>query len=247
MGARVYSPMLGRFLQVDPVIGGSANDYDYVGGDPINRSDRAGTDSLALAKLDVIMPMIWAAMRCRCGWDTVRYAGRVAEWEIRKNYRLGWRTLQSLARERAIRQAREWEGVTAAVNRLQWAAVAAAVVQHEWQGVRAAVARAQREEAAVAATAAAVATFVGHNRPDDLVEAYIGFPSHAHDVIGRDAFDVVGDALGGCGNFVSQSFTTTHLTEENFGFAAALGGGPETAGGYLVIGCVGRGTVRALG
>ncbi|HVC78162.1 MAG TPA: RHS repeat-associated core domain-containing protein [Candidatus Micrarchaeaceae archaeon] len=43
MGARLYSPTLGRFLQVDPVAGGSANDYDYCFGDPINRSDLAGT------------------------------------------------------------------------------------------------------------------------------------------------------------------------------------------------------------
>lgn len=42
MGARTYLPILGRFLQVDPVAGGSANDYDYVGGDPINKLDTSG-------------------------------------------------------------------------------------------------------------------------------------------------------------------------------------------------------------
>ncbi|RDI68442.1 RHS repeat-associated protein [Nocardia pseudobrasiliensis] len=45
MGARTYLPVLGRFLQVDPVAGGSANDYDYVNGDPINSFDLAGTIS----------------------------------------------------------------------------------------------------------------------------------------------------------------------------------------------------------
>ncbi|GAA0592893.1 hypothetical protein GCM10010394_22720 [Streptomyces crystallinus] len=45
MGARVYLPVLGRFLQVDPVPGGSANDYDYVDADPINGLDLAGTFS----------------------------------------------------------------------------------------------------------------------------------------------------------------------------------------------------------
>ena len=43
MGARPYSPLLGRFLSVDPVEGGSANDYDYVFSNPINSTDTAGT------------------------------------------------------------------------------------------------------------------------------------------------------------------------------------------------------------
>ena len=43
MGVRVYVPALGRFLQVDPVPGGSASAYEYCGGDPINCFDLAGT------------------------------------------------------------------------------------------------------------------------------------------------------------------------------------------------------------
>ncbi|XVV02662.1 PA14 domain-containing protein [Actinosynnema sp. CA-248983] len=42
MGARPYSPLLSRFLSVDPVEGGSANDYDYVNGDPVNTTDLDG-------------------------------------------------------------------------------------------------------------------------------------------------------------------------------------------------------------
>ncbi|MFK0243398.1 PA14 domain-containing protein [Amycolatopsis azurea] len=42
MGARPYSPLLGRFLSADPEEGGSANDYDYVAGDPINSLDLDG-------------------------------------------------------------------------------------------------------------------------------------------------------------------------------------------------------------
>ena len=42
MGARPYSPLLARFLSVDPVEGGSANDYDYVNGDPVNDNDLDG-------------------------------------------------------------------------------------------------------------------------------------------------------------------------------------------------------------
>jgi RHS repeat-associated protein len=42
MGARQYVPGLGRFLEVDPVEGGSANDYDYCGADAINCVDLDG-------------------------------------------------------------------------------------------------------------------------------------------------------------------------------------------------------------
>jgi RHS repeat-associated protein len=43
MGQRAYVPQIGRFLQVDPVPGGSANDYDYANQDPLNQLDLAGT------------------------------------------------------------------------------------------------------------------------------------------------------------------------------------------------------------
>lgn len=45
MGARPYIPTLGRFLSVDPVEGGCANNYVYVHGDPVNTSDRKGRAS----------------------------------------------------------------------------------------------------------------------------------------------------------------------------------------------------------
>lgn len=43
MGVRLYDPALGRFLETDPVPGGSANDYDYCSSDPINCFDPLGT------------------------------------------------------------------------------------------------------------------------------------------------------------------------------------------------------------
>jgi hypothetical protein len=42
MGSTSTNPLLGRFLQTDPVAGGSANAYDYVGQDPINGYDLDG-------------------------------------------------------------------------------------------------------------------------------------------------------------------------------------------------------------
>ncbi len=42
MGARAYNPNTGRFSQVDPVPGGSANAYDYAAQDPVNNTDVNG-------------------------------------------------------------------------------------------------------------------------------------------------------------------------------------------------------------
>ncbi|GAA2625384.1 hypothetical protein GCM10010399_66040 [Dactylosporangium fulvum] len=42
MGVRLYSPALGRFLQRDPVAGGSCSAYDYACGDPVNHHDLDG-------------------------------------------------------------------------------------------------------------------------------------------------------------------------------------------------------------
>ncbi len=45
MGVRVYVPTIGRFMQSDPVAGGSANAYDYSYQDPLNMGDPSGSTS----------------------------------------------------------------------------------------------------------------------------------------------------------------------------------------------------------
>ena len=42
MGERLDDPTLGRFLQTDPVPGGSANAYDYANQDPTDQFDLTG-------------------------------------------------------------------------------------------------------------------------------------------------------------------------------------------------------------
>jgi RHS repeat-associated protein len=55
MGVRLYDPALGRFLQVDPVEGGSANDYEYCFGDPVNCFDLDGAWGFKMPKLRSVL------------------------------------------------------------------------------------------------------------------------------------------------------------------------------------------------
>jgi RHS repeat-associated protein len=59
MGARQYLAGIGRFLQVDPVEGGSANDYDYCDADPVNCNDLDGRFSCKPGK--------WGMPKCTYG------------------------------------------------------------------------------------------------------------------------------------------------------------------------------------
>jgi RHS repeat-associated protein len=52
MGARSYVPQLGRFLQPDPIPGGSANAYTYTFGDPVNTSDPSGESAESVLAMD---------------------------------------------------------------------------------------------------------------------------------------------------------------------------------------------------
>jgi hypothetical protein len=48
MGARVYDPYTGTFLQTDPIPGADANAYGYTDGDPVNETDPTGQDAAAV-------------------------------------------------------------------------------------------------------------------------------------------------------------------------------------------------------
>ena len=83
MGARQYVPSVGRFLEVDPVEGGSANDYDYVEGDPVNKFDLNGTD-VCSGKSRRHTPYNFRSkhhgqVHLRCGWYD-RRTGRGEGW-----------------------------------------------------------------------------------------------------------------------------------------------------------------------
>ena len=54
MGVRLYDPSLGRFTAVDPVEGGSANDYDYCAADPVNCLDLDGRAFIVIGIVVVV-------------------------------------------------------------------------------------------------------------------------------------------------------------------------------------------------
>jgi RHS repeat-associated protein len=83
-GARSYVPQLGRFLQPDPIPGGSASAYTYTFGDPVNSSDPSGELTYGVS-----------------GWlkaQDNQEAKEVAEREVAR---------ETLEREEAERRARE--------------------------------------------------------------------------------------------------------------------------------------------
>jgi RHS repeat-associated protein len=77
MGVRVYVPQLGRFLQPDPVRGGSANAYDYANQDPVNQDDLngmcAGWDCLAAPIGEAILEAQTALVAKQSGFGAILY------------------------------------------------------------------------------------------------------------------------------------------------------------------------------
>jgi RHS repeat-associated protein len=150
MGARVYSPLLGRFLQVDPVAGGSANDYDYGNGDPINSTDRSGTDPIAVFSSYAafhadravgFLVMIWRG-HCRSMRQCLRGYAYSASYHDR------WRGKTKAAQQ-------------AYAAHLSWAKAAAYAKETTWRAVRYAAAAAQQRIARSARAAATAGGTVG--------------------------------------------------------------------------------------
>jgi RHS repeat-associated protein len=73
MGVRLYDPSIGRFTSTDPIEGGSANDYDYVSGDPVNNYDLAGTVCWSCARKFVKRNFLTAK-------GLANFAGQASVW-----------------------------------------------------------------------------------------------------------------------------------------------------------------------
>ena len=100
MGQRTYLPALGRFLQTDPVEGGSANDYDYANADAVNQFDLAGTcafDKDVLGKVLISGPYTYYE-KCRKGHRTGYRRVRTGYPENAKHHTF-WRVVGHIAGE----------------------------------------------------------------------------------------------------------------------------------------------------
>lgn len=75
MGVRTYSPHIGRFLQGDPVDGGSANAYDYANQDPVNNAD---VDGDAWGILIRLAPPVFRGLKTAFGAGVAKVATKAA-------------------------------------------------------------------------------------------------------------------------------------------------------------------------
>jgi RHS repeat-associated protein len=112
MGQRTYDPVLGRFLSVDPVEGGSANSYDYGAADPVGNVDTTGrsyytlyyagrqylfgpSPSGVVIGLSTLKCLFWGLTRCFEGWSTQAYIYYSFERNSTGRYRIRLKTVVS--------------------------------------------------------------------------------------------------------------------------------------------------------
>jgi RHS repeat-associated protein len=124
MGQRVYVPEIGRFLQTDPVTGGSANAYDYVNQDPINDEDLAGTWGNWRRQSAAAARTAQRVIRKGLGrvWTGIRGRARVTKWTSRVVAGVG----RALARIWNY-GARKWGNLSSACRRSAYITLAGGV------------------------------------------------------------------------------------------------------------------------
>ncbi|MBY8870259.1 DNRLRE domain-containing protein [Micromonospora sp. PLK6-60] len=103
MGARLYSRALGRFLQVDPVAGGSATAYDYCNADPVNCSDLDGKLPRWMKKVGRHLKDNWRSYAV----GAVCIVGSVLACGVASAINIGYNAYQSKKRTGRV----DWRGV----------------------------------------------------------------------------------------------------------------------------------------
>ncbi len=107
MGVRVYNPATGRFLQTDPIVGGSCNDYDYTCADPVNKQDLDGRIWGFIARGASTACKRWCGSAGRAGG---RYLKSSARWVGRQSVRSWSWAGQSLFKSRRWGVQSRWFG-----------------------------------------------------------------------------------------------------------------------------------------